>query len=171
MPYEQRNSLVVGFIMGFAVIPVIFTISEDALSNVPPSLIAASEALGASRWQMVRTVVLPVASAGIFSALMIGLGRAVGETMIVLMATGNTPIMDWNIFNGMRTLSANIATELPEAAQDSIPLPGPLPGRPYPLLHDIHSEHSGGNSAPASPQTLQRRVNHPSLSLPSIHLP
>lgn len=91
---------------------------------------------------------------------MIGLGRAVGETMIVLMATGNTPIMDWNIFNGMRTLSANIATELPEAAQDSIPLPGPLPGRPYPLLHDIHSEHSGGNSAPASPQTLQRRVNH-----------
>lgn len=119
MPYEQRNSLVVGFIMGFAVIPVIFTISEDALSNVPLSLIAASEALGASRWQMVRTVVLPVASAGIFSALMIGLGRAVGETMIVLMATGNTPIMDWNIFNGMRTLSANIATELPEAAQDS----------------------------------------------------
>lgn len=119
MPYEQRNSLVVGFIMGFAVIPVIFTISEDALSNVTLSLIAASEALGASRWQMVRTVVLPVASAGIFSALMIGLGRAVGETMIVLMATGNTPIMDWNIFNGMRTLSANIATELPEAAQDS----------------------------------------------------
>ena len=119
MPYEQRNSLVVGFIMGFAVIPVIFTISEDAPSNVPLSLIAASEALGASRWQMVRTVVLPVASAGIFSALMIGLGRAVGETMIVLMATGNTPIMDWNIFNGMRTLSANIATELPEAAQDS----------------------------------------------------
>lgn len=119
MPYEQRNSLVVGFIMGFAVIPVIFTISEDALSNVPPSLLAASEALGASRWQMVRTVVLPIASAGIFSALMIGLGRAVGETMIVLMATGNTPIMDWNIFNGMRTLSANIATELPEATQNS----------------------------------------------------
>ncbi len=119
MPYEQRNSLVVGIVMGFAVIPVIFTISEDALSNVPPSLLAASEALGASRWQMVRTVVLPVASAGIFSALMIGLGRAVGETMIVLMATGNTPIMDWNIFNGMRTLSANIATELPEAAQNS----------------------------------------------------
>lgn len=119
LPYEQRNSLVVGFIMGFAVIPVIFTISEDALSNVPPSLLAASEALGASRWQMVRTIVLPVASAGIFSALMIGLGRAVGETMIVLMATGNTPIMDWNIFNGMRTLSANIATELPEAAQNS----------------------------------------------------
>ncbi|MES2707470.1 MAG: ABC transporter permease subunit [Verrucomicrobiota bacterium] len=114
-PFEQRNSLVVGVMMGFAVIPVIFTIAEDALSNVPASLTAASAALGASRWQTLRTVVLPIASSGIFSALMIGLGRAVGETMIVVMATGNTPVMDWNLFNGMRTLSANIATELPEA--------------------------------------------------------
>lgn len=113
--FDQRNSLVVGFMMGFAVIPIIFTISEDALAAVPPSLTAASAALGASRWQTVRTVVLPVASAGIFSALMVGLGRAVGETMIVVMATGNTPIMEWNIFNGMRTLAANIAVELPEA--------------------------------------------------------
>ncbi|MCB1225230.1 MAG: ABC transporter permease subunit [Verrucomicrobiales bacterium] len=114
-PYDQRNSLVVGFMMGFAVIPIVFTITDDALSNVPPQLRAASLALGATRWQMVRTVVLPVASAGIFSALMIGFGRAVGETMIVVMATGNTPVMDWNIFSGMRTLSANIAVELPEA--------------------------------------------------------
>jgi phosphate transport system permease protein len=117
--FDQRNSLVVGFMMGFAVIPIIFTISDDALSNVPPQLKAASLALGASRWQMVRSVVLPVASAGIFSALMIGLGRAVGETMIVVMATGNTPVMDWNIFSGMRTLAANIAVELPEAAVHS----------------------------------------------------
>lgn len=114
-PFDQRNSLVVGFMMGFAVIPVIFTIAEDSLSNVPPSLTAASAALGASRWQTVRTIVIPIASAGIFSALMIGFGRAVGETMIVVMATGNTPIMEWNIFSGMRTLSANIAVELPEA--------------------------------------------------------
>ncbi|MEG1258665.1 MAG: ABC transporter permease subunit [Akkermansia sp.] len=119
LPFEQRNSLVVGFIMGFAVIPVIFTIAEDSLSNVPVSLLAGAEALGASRWQIVRTVVLPIAAAGIFSALMIGLGRAVGETMIVLMATGNTPITEWNVFNGMRTLSANIATELPEAVEHS----------------------------------------------------
>jgi len=117
--FDQRNSLVVGFMMGFAVIPIIFTISEDALSNVPPQLKAASLALGATRWQMVRSVVLPVASAGIFSALMIGFGRAVGETMIVVMATGNTPVMDLNIFSGMRTLSANIAVELPEAAVHS----------------------------------------------------
>lgn len=114
-PFDQRNSLVVGFMMGFAVIPIIFTITEDALSNVPPQLKAASLALGATRWQMVRSIVIPVASAGIFSALMIGFGRAVGETMIVVMATGNTPIMDLNIFSGMRTLSANIAVELPEA--------------------------------------------------------
>lgn len=114
-PFEQRNSLVVGFMMGFAVIPIIFTISEDALSNVPSSLRAGSLALGASRWQTAWHIVVPTAAAGIFSAVMIGLGRAVGETMIVVMATGNTPIMDFNIFSGMRTLSANIAVELPEA--------------------------------------------------------
>jgi phosphate transport system permease protein len=114
-PFEQRNSLVVGFMMGFAVIPIIFTIAEDALSNVPQALRSGSLALGASRWQTAFRIVLPTASAGIFSALMIGLGRAVGETMIVVMATGNTPIMEWNIFSGMRTLAANIAVELPEA--------------------------------------------------------
>jgi phosphate transport system permease protein len=114
-PFNQRNSLVVGFMMGFAVIPIIFTIAEDALSNVPKSLISGSLALGASRWQTALRVVVPTAFPGIFSAVMIGLGRAVGETMIVVMATGNTPIMEWNIFSGMRTLSANIAVELPEA--------------------------------------------------------
>lgn len=113
--FEQRNSLVVGFMMGFAVIPIIFTIAEDALSNVPGAFRSASLALGASRWQTALRVIVPTASAGIFSAIMIGFGRAVGETMIVLMATGNTPIMDFNIFSGMRTLSANIAVELPEA--------------------------------------------------------
>lgn len=113
--FQQRNSLVVGFMMGFAVIPIIYTIAEDALSAVPPSLTSGSLALGASRWQTTARLVLPTASAGIFSACMIGLGRAVGETMIVVMATGNTPIMDMDIFSGMRTLSANIAVELPEA--------------------------------------------------------
>jgi phosphate transport system permease protein len=115
LPFEQRNSLVVGFMMGFAVIPIIFTITEDSLSNVPAALRSGSLALGASRWQTALRIVLPTASAGIFSAIMIGLGRAIGETMIVVMATGNTPIMDFNIFSGMRTLSANIAVELPEA--------------------------------------------------------
>ena len=114
--YDARNSLVVGFVMGFAVIPIVFTIAEDALSNVPNSLISGSLALGASRWQTVWTVVVPTAVSGILSAIMIGFGRAVGETMIVVMATGNTAVMEANPFNGMRTLSANIAVELPEAA-------------------------------------------------------
>jgi phosphate transport system permease protein len=78
-------------------------------------LVAGSLALGADRWQTVVRVVLPTASPGIFSATMVGFGRAIGETMIVLMATGNTPIMDWNPFSGFRTLSANIAVEIPEA--------------------------------------------------------
>ncbi|MCK4892508.1 MAG: ABC transporter permease subunit [Calditrichia bacterium] len=113
--YDQRNSIVVGFALGFAVIPIIFTISEDALSNVPDSLASASLALGASRWQTVRKVVLPAASGGIFAAVMLGFGRAIGETMIVLMATGNTPILDISPFNGFRAMSACIAVEIPEA--------------------------------------------------------
>ncbi len=115
LAYDQRNAVVVGMAMGFAVVPVIFAISEDAFSNVPRTLVSGSLALGANRWQTVTRVVLPTASPGIFSAVMIGFGRAVGETMIVLMATGNTPILDWSPFNGFRTLSANIATEIPEA--------------------------------------------------------
>ncbi|MEZ0120496.1 MAG: hypothetical protein SGVNAXEH_000633 [Holophagaceae bacterium] len=113
--FDQRNSLVLGFVLGFAVIPLIYTISEDALSSVPKSLTSASLACGASPWQTAWRVVLPTASPGIFSAIMIGIGRAVGETMIVLMATGNTPIMDWSGFNGLRSLAANIAVEMPEA--------------------------------------------------------
>jgi phosphate transport system permease protein len=118
LTFDQRNSLVVGFAMGFAVIPIIFTIAEDSLSNVPAHLAAGSLALGATRWQTALRIVLPTASPGIFSAIMIGFGRAVGETMIVLMATGNTPIMDWSIFSGFRALSANIAVELPEAPEN-----------------------------------------------------
>ena len=117
--YAQRNALVVGIAMGFAVIPNIFSIAEDAIFSVPKHLSYGSLALGATPWQTLVGVVLPTASPGIFSALMIGLGRAVGETMIVLMAAGNTPIMDGNLFQGMRTLSANIAVEIGETAVDS----------------------------------------------------
>jgi len=114
--YDQRNAMVVGIAMGFAVIPTIYSITEDAVFNVPKHLTQGSLALGATPWQTVTKVVLLTASPGIFSAVMIGFGRAVGETMIVLMATGNSPIMNFNIFEGMRTLSANIAVEMPEAA-------------------------------------------------------
>ena len=117
--YAQRNALVVGFVMGFAVIPIIYTVAEDALNAVPEHLRAASLGAGATPWQTAWRVIVPTAMSGLFSAVMIGFGRAVGETMIVLMAAGNTAIMDWNVFEGFRTLSANIATELPESVQGS----------------------------------------------------
>ena len=117
--FDQRNAMVVGFAMGFAVIPTIYSIAEDALFGVPKSLSHGSLALGATPWQTLVRVVLPTASPGIFSAVMIGMGRAVCETMIVLMATGNTPVMNANIFEGMRTLAANIAVEMGESALGS----------------------------------------------------
>jgi len=117
--FDQRNALIIGIAMGFAVIPTIFSIAEDAIFSVPKHLTSGSLALGATPWQTLVRVVLLSASPGIFSAVMIGFGRAVGETMIVLMATGNTPVMDFSIFQGMRTLSANIAVELPESEVDS----------------------------------------------------
>ncbi|MGA0038231.1 MAG: ABC transporter permease subunit, partial [Pirellulales bacterium] len=115
--YVQRNAMVVGIGMSFAIIPLIFTIADDALSSVPEHLRSASLGAGATPWQTAIRVIVPAASGGIFSAVMIGLGRAVGETMIVLMAAGNTPLLKWNIFNGFQTLSAALATELPEAAR------------------------------------------------------
>jgi phosphate transport system permease protein len=130
MGYDPRNCILIAFGLGFAVVPIIFSLSEDALSNVPHTMTAASMALGASRWQTLWRVAMPSASPGIFAAVMIGFGRAVGETMIVLMATGNTPIIDWSPLDGMRTLSANIAVEIPEAAVPG----GPVAGTHYRVL-------------------------------------
>jgi phosphate transport system permease protein len=117
--YVQRNALVVAIGMSFAIIPLVFTIADDALSAVPDHLRSASLGAGATPWQTAVRVIVPAAASGLFSAIMIGLGRAVGETMVVLMAAGNTPLMNWNLFNGFQTLSAAIATELPEAARGS----------------------------------------------------
>ncbi len=118
-PYQPRNAMIVGFVMGFAIVPIIYTLAEDALSSVPNQLREGSLGCGATPWQTALRIVVPTATSGIFSALMVGLGRAVGETMIVLMAAGNTPLLELNVFNGFRTLSANIAVELPEAVKDS----------------------------------------------------
>ncbi|MAU93509.1 MAG: hypothetical protein CMJ93_04805 [Planctomycetes bacterium] len=115
VPFEQRNSIVVGLAMGFAVAPLIFTLAEDAFRNIPKDLSDASLALGATQWQTATRVILPPAIPGVVAAIMLGLGRAVGETMVVLMATGNTPITDWNPLQGFRSLAANLAVELPEA--------------------------------------------------------
>jgi phosphate transport system permease protein len=117
--YAQRNAMIVGFVMGFAIVPIIYTLAEDALSSVPQQLREGSLGAGATPWQTATRIIIPTATSGLFGATMVGLGRAVGETMIVLMAAGNTPILEWNAFNGFRTLSATLAVELPEAVRDS----------------------------------------------------
>ena len=120
LAYEQRNAVVVGLAMGFAVIPTIYSISEDALAAVPSYLREGALAMGASEWQAARSVVLPMASPGILSAVMMGFARAIGETMIVLMATGNTATMDWSALTGLRTMAATLALEMPEVVPNSL---------------------------------------------------
>lgn len=113
--YEQRNGLLVGLAMGIAITPLMFSLIEDAIHAVPRSLSDGSLALGATRWQSLGRVVLPAASPAVLSAVLIGFARGLGETVIVLLATGNTPLMQADPFSGLRSLSASIAVELPEA--------------------------------------------------------
>ena len=113
--YQSRlNALVAGIALGLAVIPVIFSIAEDALTSVPQSFSHAALALGSSRWQTAYSVVLPAALPGIFAAVVLGFGRAIGETMIVLMATRNASIVSWSLLDSTRTITATIAAELAE---------------------------------------------------------
>jgi phosphate transport system permease protein len=113
--YDTRlNSFVGGIAMGIAAIPIIFTITEDALTAVPSSFYQASLALGASKWQTAFFVILPAATPGIFAAILLGIGRVFGETMIALMATGNAALMDLNPFTSVRTLAATIGAEMAE---------------------------------------------------------
>lgn len=110
----RLNAFVGGIAMAIAIIPIIYTITEDALNAVPKSYYEASLALGASKWQTALFVVVPAATPGIFASLLLGFGRAFGETMIVLMATGNAAITSINIFDPVRTLSATIGAEMAE---------------------------------------------------------
>jgi phosphate transport system permease protein len=113
--YQSRlNAFVAGVALGLTVIPVIFTISEDALSSVPKAFTHAALALGASPWKAAWQVVLPAAVPGVFAACVLGFGRAIGETMVVLMASGNASIVSGSIFDSCRTLTASIAAELAE---------------------------------------------------------
>jgi phosphate transport system permease protein len=114
--YQSRlNAFVAGVALGFSVIPVVFSIAEDALTSVPRSYVQAALALGASQWKAAWQVVLPAALPGVFAAVALGFGRAIGETMIVLMASGNASIMSASIFDSTRTITATIAAELGEA--------------------------------------------------------
>jgi len=113
--YQSRlNAFVAGIALGLAIIPVVFSIAEDALTSVPRSYTQAALALGSSKWQAAWKIVLPAAIPGVFAAVMLGFGRAIGETMIVLMASGNASIVSWNIFDSTRTMTATIAAELAE---------------------------------------------------------
>ena len=114
--YQSRlNAFVAGIALGLAIVPVVFSIAEDALTSVPRSYTQAALALGASKWQAAWQVVLPAALPSVFAAMVLGFGRAIGETMIVLMASGNASIMGWDIFDSTRTITATIAAELAEA--------------------------------------------------------
>lgn len=116
--YESRlNAFVAGIGLGFAIIPVVFSIAEDSLTSVPRIYSQAALALGASRWQAAWQVVLPAAIPGVFAAVVLGFGRAIGETMIVLLASGNASIMSWNIFDSARTITATIAAEMGEVVE------------------------------------------------------
>lgn len=113
--YETRlNAFVGGVAMALAAIPIIYTISEDALSAVPATYTEASLALGASKWQTAFFVILPSAIPGIFAALLLGVGRVFGETMIALMATGNAALISANPFESVRTFAATIGSEMAE---------------------------------------------------------
>ena len=113
--YETRlNAFVAGIALGFAVIPIVFSISEDALTSVPQSYTHAALALGASRWQTAWQVVLPAAMPGVFAAVVLGFGRAIGETMIVLMVC-SASVMSWSIFDSARSITTTIAAEMAEA--------------------------------------------------------
>ncbi|WP_162558491.1 ABC transporter permease subunit [Saliniradius amylolyticus] len=118
--YSSKNAIVIALALGIAIAPSIYSLAEDAIYEVPSHLRQASLALGATRIQTLSRVVLVTAYPGIFSAVMLGLSRAFGETMILLMVTGNTPVPDWDLFSGIRTLTANIAIELPESKVGSI---------------------------------------------------
>ncbi|HOP99010.1 MAG TPA: phosphate ABC transporter permease subunit PstC [Verrucomicrobiota bacterium] len=111
---SRLNAFVAGIALGFSVIPVVFSIAEDALTSVPRNYVQAALALGASQWRAAWQVVVPAAVPGLFAAVALGFGRAIGETMIVLMASGNASILSWDLFDSARTITATIAAELGE---------------------------------------------------------
>lgn len=113
--YEYRlNAFIGGFALSLVAIPIIYTVTDDAINAIPRELTEASLALGATKWQTAFLVVLPAATPGVFAAVLLGIGRAFGETMIVLMATGNAALMSLDFFKPVRTLSATIGAEMAE---------------------------------------------------------
>ncbi|WP_241759542.1 phosphate ABC transporter permease subunit PstC [Pyxidicoccus parkwayensis] len=117
--HTRLNALVAGVGLALAIVPVIFTVAEDSLTAVPRSYREASLALGATPWETAWKVVLPAAAPGILAACVLGFGRAIGETMIVLMASGNAAIVSASLGDSVRSLSATIAAEMGEVVVGS----------------------------------------------------
>ncbi|MFP2904498.1 phosphate ABC transporter permease subunit PstC [Pyxidicoccus sp. 3LFB2] len=115
----RLNAVVAGLGLALAIVPVIFTVAEDSLTAVPRSYREASLALGATPWETAWKVVLPAAAPGILAACVLGFGRAIGETMIILMASGNAAIVSGNFGDSVRSLSATIAAEMGEVVVGS----------------------------------------------------
>lgn len=113
------TALTGSIMLAFMSLPTIVSIAEDAITAVPIEYRTASLALGATKWQTIRRVVVPAARSGIFAAIMLGIGRAIGETMTVLMVTGNAAVIPHTIFEPVRTMTATIAAEMGETVQYS----------------------------------------------------
>lgn len=118
--FEHRlNALVAGCALSLTIIPLVFTLAEDALSSVPKSFADASLALGASRMYTITYVIVPAALPGIAAGVVLGFGRAIGETMIVVMASGNAALLNWSLGTSTRTITATIAQEMAEVVHGS----------------------------------------------------
>lgn len=113
------NALNGSILLAMMSLPTIISLSEDALQAVPKSYKEASLALGGTRWQTLVRVSIPSALSGIIAAIMLGMGRAIGETMTVLMATGNAPALTFNFLKAVQTMTATIAIELGEVPYDT----------------------------------------------------
>jgi phosphate transport system permease protein len=116
VPASPWNAVVVGLALGLAATPLVFSLAEEAMASIPAAHVQAALALGATRWHAVRSIALPAARPGLIAAIALGASRTLGETMIVLMASGNTPIASADPLEGLRTMSAELALALPEAA-------------------------------------------------------
>ncbi len=118
-PSNRLNAFVAALGLSLVIIPVIASLTEDALHSIPDELRQAAYGLGATKWQTIRKVILPAAVSGVSASVLLGFGRAIGETMIVLMASGNAANITGNLFMSIRTMTATIAAEMGEVAQGS----------------------------------------------------
>lgn len=118
-PDNRLNAFIAALGLSFVIIPIIASLTEDALNSIPRDLRMASYGLGATKWQTISRVILPAAFSGVSASIILGFGRAIGETMIVLMASGNAANLTMDMFKSVRTMTATIAAEMGEVSQGS----------------------------------------------------